>query len=171
MDTNRAIIGVLATMLGTDSTDELLKWRLDRKKIVLVGQCDTNPVAGAHGASQIQTPYVIFWHPGYQPSQSPTPIAHPFLDLLFASHPSTDFYATNHYVDRVASRPTGKRFSGRWLAGFARVPDTRFAVIYQTQDRVSNALAVGTLLALLGVLSLVVGSRLSRRHWASASNR
>jgi hypothetical protein len=60
-------------------------------------------------------------------------ISHRFLEEMVASAapgPRRDFF----YRDPL------DKYHGWWLAGFARVPDTKFIVIYKTRNRITDAL-------------------------------
>ena len=63
--------------------------------------------------------------------------------------------ATAIDYDSSYSDPVGKqdpRYLGRWLAGFARVPNTPLIIVYQTRNRVTDALATAALVTALAVL-------------------
>jgi hypothetical protein len=158
-DGSGTIIGVMAAMVGTESTQGKLALTAPGRNTVLVGQFDPSPPN-----SRTNTPpdFVIILHPSFHARDPAVPIQHPLLESLSAARPGEP--AMGHdgsYRDPVGRQD--RRYVGRWLAGFARVQDTPFMVIYQTRDRVIDALATAALVTTLAVLFFFGWRFLARR--------
>jgi hypothetical protein len=133
------IAGLIVASVGTRSTEGAWGLTTTQHKTVLVGACDTNLPPDVVPNSPALPDFVIMLHPAFRANEAAVPIDHPNLQALNAE--GTTALRVNRdarFRDPVArSHP---QFLGRWLAGFARVPDTPFVVIYQTRDWVADAL-------------------------------
>lgn len=95
----------------------------------------------------------IVFHPTFGTSNQVASISHPYLERMTIS-PSAEPLGDPFYRDPLARQHP--KFGGWWLAGFASVPETKLAVIYQTRDWVLNAIAIaGVVVGLVGLLFLV----------------
>lgn len=153
-------LGVLSGTMGTRSTDPPTASEPTRRKIVLVAAVDPNDPQGG-------PLYRIFWHPGYHARQTKVvPIHHRCLDALLSMPPNgTNFLTDTAYYDPVSAGDP--RYTGRWVAGFARVPGTFLVVIYQTRDRVFELLVfagVGVVMLALVGIGWFIRSRLVARR-------
>lgn len=157
------ILGVLTATLTTDPTMGLPQLHDERRKAVLVGRQDT------------ATPtYLILLHPAFRHGEEPVRVANDRLRVILERTRGTDELnlppagpgpdagraSDASYQDPVASRHP--EYGGRWLAGFAPVGNTEFAIIVQQRhDEAipphSNILWSGAAL-LLGLLFLLAGA-------------
>jgi hypothetical protein len=133
-------IGVVALAVTTDPTLGVPYIQSERRKVLLVGPWDPSPPKDISPASPPD--FVVLLHPSVVPGQK----AMPFDKAMFpAAFPRTCDHelSLNHtrpasalmkrdYQDPFASRDP--QYSGKWLAGFAPVGNTGFAVIVQQLD-------------------------------------
>jgi hypothetical protein len=108
---------VLGATVPTDATLGLGGLNDERRKAVLLAPRD------AEGGSP-PTEYVVLVHPGYAAREPSVGLP---VDRL-RSGPG-GFQADDDYADPVAAHHP--EFAGRWLAGFAPVPDTQLVVLVQ----------------------------------------
>ena len=108
---------VLGATIPTDATLGLGGLHDDRRKAVLLAPRDT-------GADTPPAEYVILVHPGYTSREGS--VALPVERLR--PRP-TGFQPDDDYADPAAARHP--EYAGRWLAGFAPVPDTELVVLVQ----------------------------------------
>ena len=156
-DANRTPVGVMAAMVGTESTEGKLALTAPGRNTVVVGQFDPSP---PHSRANTPPDFVITLHPSFHARDPAVPIQHPLLKSLSVAQPGKPTIGHDgSYRDPVGRQD--RRYVGRWLAGFARVPDTPFIVIYQTRDRVIDALVTALLLTALATLCFL-GWRLLR---------
>jgi serine/threonine protein kinase len=136
-------LGVIAVSLTTDPVMGLPQFHDKQRKAVLVGRQDTNDprAPGLNGPAERK--YLILVHPAYRVGQEPVAIESRKLSGLLdrerssdefqlwdvAQVGSPDDYQDEDYHDPVACQESS--LSGRWLAGFAPVGNTEFAVIVQ----------------------------------------
>ncbi len=161
-------LGVLAAMVGTDLPETLASLTEGNGKVALAGQADHSALSG-------QTPglaeFLILWHPAFRAQESAVP-AGPryegrFAKLLLSTNTPTAVDLDPRYRDPVAKQHS--KFLGLWLAGFARVPGTPYVVIYQTRDRVTDALATAGILAAIALATLM-GWRLLRHRFRKSDH-
>lgn len=174
-DENGTVLGVLAGMVGTDSTSGALGLTRGERQVVIVGAFDTNRTRGDL-ATAINQPspsggvpgYVILLHPAFHAHSPAIPIQHPHLGALMAELPgSIQTRQDQRYQDPVAKQY--RRFEGPWLAGLARVPGVPYIVIYQTRDWIANSLLVAAGFAALATLTTLVFLYVRRRTRPSPS--
>ena len=147
-DDSGTIVGVMAAMVGTESTEGKLALTAPGRNTVVVGQFDPSP---PHSRTNTPPDFVIILHPSFHARDPAVPIQHPLLKSLGVAQPGKpNIGHDGSYRDPVGRQD--RRYVGRWLAGFARVPDTPFIVIYQTRDRVIDALVTAALVTTLGLL-------------------
>jgi eukaryotic-like serine/threonine-protein kinase len=108
---------VLGATIPTDSSLGLGGLHDDRRKVVLLAPRDT-AVDGP------PSEYVVLVHPGYTARE---PSARFPVDRLRPG--AAGFLADDDYADPVGINHT--EYAGRWLAGFAPVPDTELVVLVQ----------------------------------------
>jgi hypothetical protein len=108
---------VLGATIPTDSTLGLGGLNDDRRKAALLAPRDT-------GAGNPPSEYVVLVHPAYAARE---PSASLPVDRLRPG--PGGFEADDDYADPVASRHP--EYAGRWLAGFAPVPDTELVVLVE----------------------------------------
>jgi eukaryotic-like serine/threonine-protein kinase len=161
-------VGVLVGAIATDSRLGSLQLRDQHRSAVLVGPLD--PSEPANGTTQPadgadHQPLVMLLHPRYAAHNEAIAVTSPRL-ATFAAEP-TDAIDAN-YRDPLTR--------GRFLAGFAAVPDSRLIVIVQqpftevTSDviRIGEVvLWVGSAIALLAVAGLAIGAMILRQRRAA----
>jgi serine/threonine-protein kinase len=108
-------VWVLGATIPTDSTLGLGGLHDERRKAVLLAPRES---AGA------STEYVVLIHPAYKSREPSIPFP---ADSLRRTE--SGFAPINDYADPVADRHP--EFRGRWLVGFAPVPDTELIVLVQ----------------------------------------
>lgn len=126
------ILGVIIATVATDPTMGLPQLHDEERNAVLVGRKDDD--ASVH---------LILVHPAIHPREEPVAIDNRRLRTILerqltaneldlpASAPNLD---VNRDVDSTYRDPVASRYSkydGRWLAGFAPVGNTEFAIIVQ----------------------------------------
>lgn len=158
-DAQGTIVGVVTLMLRTVSFAEALGPSTDQRRIVLIGEWDPS---AAFSPTTVPPEFVLLFHPAFGTSNLVVPIVHPYLRQLVPlvgpelpeppASTAIQMLRDPGYRDPVAR--THRQFSGRWLAGFVRVPDTPFIVVYQSRDRVTDALVTAALLTALALLGL-----------------
>lgn len=108
-------VWVLGATVPTDATLGLGGLHDERRKAVLLAPRESDGEA---------TEYVILIHPGFASREPSVPFPSDRLRRAGAT-----FLADDDYSDPVASRHP--EFVGRWLVGFAPVPDTELVVLVQ----------------------------------------
>ena len=147
-DTNGTIVGVMSAMVGTESTQGALPLHAPGRQTVLVGQRDPSQ---PNSSTNAPSDFAIFLHPAFHPCDPAVPIVHRHLrSLMEASSGAVDVRLDGRYRDPIQLQHP--KYLGGWLAGFARVPNTPFIVIYQTRDHVAFALATAALVTALAAL-------------------
>ena len=81
--------------------------------------------------------FVVLRYPAFREREPVVAARHPALAWLLAL-PEADSPPVSDSFDRDPMGARYHRYQGRWLAGFARVPETRFIVIFQTRDWVGE---------------------------------
>jgi eukaryotic-like serine/threonine-protein kinase len=174
-DENGTVLGVLAGMVGTDSTSGALGLTLKERQVVIVGAFDTNWTSGdlSVATNQLSRPwavpdYVILLHPAFHAQSAAVPIEHRHLGALMAELPGSiqtgqDIQTRQdpRYKDPVAKQY--RLSQGPWLAGFARVPGVPFIVIYQTRDWIANSLLVAAGFATVATFAALIFLYIRRR--------
>jgi tRNA A-37 threonylcarbamoyl transferase component Bud32 len=137
------LLGVIAVSLTTDPVMGLPQFHDRLRKTVLVGRQDTNDPRTPNLTGHAERKYLILVHPAYRGGQEPVAIKNTKLcgllererspdefQLWDAGHVGNpDDYRDEDYRDPVACQESS--LSGPWLAGFAPVGNTEFAVIVQ----------------------------------------
>jgi hypothetical protein len=114
-------VWVLGATLPTDADLGVGGLHDERRKAVLLAPRDVGPTT--------EPPeYVILVHPGYTAREPTVAVPAEFLQPA----PITFFAARDDYRDPMAE--THPEFAGRWLIGFAPVPDTELVVLVQQPD-------------------------------------
>lgn len=130
---NGRFAGVVSATVVTDSA---LGRGLhdDRHKVALLAIKDPNPPRGPALDPQPPSEYVFLLHPCYKPGDEP-------LRFPNSQLPSFDVPNENGEVPRAIKSDyqdaAGERdplYTGRWLAGFARLPDSEMIVIVQQRQ-------------------------------------
>ena len=161
VDANHNRLGVLTGMVGTASTEGPLGLATARLKTVVIGLGDTNAPTGSASDTNVMPRFVIIWHPAFRAPEPTIEINHPLLrELAEDAGGSTTPRHDSWYRDRAAERYP--QYAGLWLAGFARVPGMPFIVIYQSRDRVTDAVGSAAVVVIVGA-AVVFGWRLHRR--------
>lgn len=154
-------VWVLGATLPTDADFGVGGLHDERRKAVLLAPRDVGPTAGA-------PEYVILVHPGYTAREPTVPVPPELLQPA----PLTGFAPRDDYADPMAAaHPV---YAGRWLIGFAPVPDTELVVLVQqpyaevvnphrTFFRRSVEWAAATV-ALVGLIGLTLRLRRSTRR-------
>jgi hypothetical protein len=151
---DRQILGVLAAMVTTSSTEGPFGFSPFRK-VIIVGEADRVAPTDALADRTQLPPYVIVGHPSFRIGEAAVGIDHPHIRKLLESEtPNPDVLYGSGFRDPVSRTPS--ILPRRWLAGFARVHDTYFVVIYQSSDRVFDA--IGTTALLAAAAALIAGS-------------
>lgn len=155
-------LGVLVATVTTATTDAGAGLTSAEHKTALVAACDTNLPPAGSPATPMPNEFGIFCHPAFSAGVALVPIEHPKIRQLLAADAKIGTASDAWYRDPVASRHP--LYSGRWLAGFARVSQTPYAVIYQTRDRVTDALVTAGLVAGLALAALAIWGKIRRRR-------
>jgi serine/threonine-protein kinase len=108
-------VWILGATVPTDATLGLGGLHDERRKAVLLAPRES-------AAAEVE--YVVLVHPGYEAREPSVPFP---LDRL--RRDGAGFAPDLDYADPVAGRHP--EFAGRWLAGFAAVPDTDLIVLVQ----------------------------------------
>jgi serine/threonine-protein kinase len=146
-------VGVLVAGIATDSRLGSLQLRDEHRTAALVGPIDlSEPASGEQPTTRNsgEAPLVMLVHPKYhahsQAVAVPSTPLRRFARDLDSSAPATD----PQYADPL----TG----GSFLAGFARVPDSRLIVIVQQSrdDVMADVSHVGEIVLILGIGAAVV---------------
>ncbi len=116
------IIGVIHASITTGRTMGLEQIKDSRYKVAVVGLWDPNP---ARGEPKQPAEYLIVLHPTFEPRACPVPFPKDQAHMLSGG-------AFEDYRDPVGQENSAH--AGRWLAGFAKVPGTRFCVIVQVRE-------------------------------------
>jgi eukaryotic-like serine/threonine-protein kinase len=171
-DTNQNVAGVLALMVSpTDLANQALGPRSGGREIAIVAEWDSSQAGPTVGSLVPRGPreFRIVFHPTYKTENLAVPMAHPHLYGV-ADSDSLDPLGDSFYRDPLARAHS--KYRGWWMAGFAKVPDSKLVVIYQTRDWVIDALAIAGAVSALLTAGLVLSWRLKRRRAArSAANQ
>ena len=163
-DSEGTLLAILVASVGSTSTEGGSGLTTAQHKTALVAACDTNlPASPPSSLAEASSPlpdYVILLHPAFHAKEEAVPIRHPNVSALLSPSDGSGFDRDAWFRDPVAARH--RQFVGRWLAGFARVPDTPFVVVYQTRDWVADAL-VSAFVALVFAAGGGLGWRLLSR--------
>ena len=138
MDSRRKIEGVLVATVGTATTENNSLLRDLSRKLVLAAASDTNPPPPGITFVSNTPPFLVLLHPAFKEGEAAVAIDHPSIVELLGRDRPADQPADAFYRDPVAR--VHPSYKGRWLAGFARVPRTPFAVIYQTRDWIGDVM-------------------------------
>jgi hypothetical protein len=158
LNTNGEVVGVLTLMVRpTLFAKEVLGTLAEGREFVLASEWEASPLDQA-SRPEVRPPereFVIIIHPalGANDVERISPASPARVADASGAPPRGDAL----YRDPVAHKH--REYKGWWLAGFARVPDTQFIVIYQTRDWVLNAAWLS------GVVSLLAGSPLLLWWW------
>ena len=169
LDSNNGFLGVIATSVTTDATMGLVDLDDPRREVALVAPKDVDSAQLDGGAKPVE--YVVLFHPAYGHGAAAVefPDSNQILSDLERAHaeelhnPALRLPPQDDYFDPVQS-PL-REYQGRWIAGFAPVGHTGFAVIVQQRfeealgldPSVSRNLLVGSALVSLLALSMVAG--------------
>jgi serine/threonine-protein kinase len=137
-DARGEFAGVLVATVTTTTTERQAGLSSAERKTVLIAATDTN--APPPGAPPVVTlpEFVVMLHPAFREREPVVAVHHPALPRLLESADSdVPAITDSFYRDPVGDRYD--RYKGRWLAGFARVPETPFVVIFQTRDWIGDA--------------------------------
>jgi len=164
LKTNGEVVGVLTLMVRpTQFAKEALGTIAKGREFVLASEWEPSPLDSA-SRPEVRPPereFVIIIHPAMGANDveriSPATLAR----VADASGPLPQ--GDSLYRDPVAHKH--REYKGWWLAGFARVPETQFIVIYQTRDWVLNAAWLS------GVVSLLAGFPLLLWWWTRQRRR
>jgi serine/threonine-protein kinase len=109
---------VLGATIPTDANFGLTELNDQRRKAVLLAPRDAGP-------GNPPSEYVVLVHPGYKAREASVALP---ADRLWRG-PSGWYRPDDDYADPLAAR--NPEYAGRWLAGFAPVPDTELVVLVQ----------------------------------------
>jgi serine/threonine-protein kinase len=158
-----SLLGVVVATVATTTTDKNSRLRNIDRKIVLAAAGDTNRPPAGLPALDDTPPLVILLHPSFAEGESVVPTSHPAIRALLAADDTAEAPTDAFYHDPVAKRHP--LYRGRWLAGFARVPDTPFVVIYQTRDWIGDVMVVAFWVVVgAGVLAVIAANWWRRRQ-------
>jgi len=162
----RRLLGVLAASVTTDSTKDLLSKNHrygeghSEPEAVLVGRWDPNePPQVLMQKSRPDKPYpdhpldgfLILGHPTFDAGEDAVEIENDVLHRVANQQEPVrlEQAVDKHYKDPLVPKlrnnkdPRYMDYQGRWLAGFARVPNTDFVVIVQQRyDRAVSPFAI-----------------------------
>jgi hypothetical protein len=165
----REVIGVIAATITTRPWWREFDPSDDRRTAVLVGPKDPNPPRGdGRAPANEANEFLVALHPAYQLREQAVPVKNDMARLIHQPKAGSVFQlpepphsfgsATDaFYHDPFADRED--RFTGRWLAGFAPVGNTGYAVV--VQQRYDDAIPShhdifwGAIAVLLGFLLIV----------------
>jgi serine/threonine-protein kinase len=145
LDSKGSLVGVLSLMAKlTDFERAVLKPITDRREVVLVSEWDGwDPSRPGHEPSSTSLPekreFRIVAQSGFGKSNQVALISHRLLERMVDSA-AAELHRDYFYRDPL------DRYHGWWLAGFARVQDTKFIVIYKTRNRVTDALTTAAVM-------------------------
>jgi eukaryotic-like serine/threonine-protein kinase len=164
LKTNGEVAGVLTLMVRpTQFAKEALGTIAEGREFVLASEWEPSPLDRA-SRPEVRPPereFVIIIHPAMGENDVEQISSASLARVADASGalPQGD----SLYRDPVAHKH--REYKGWWLAGFARVPNTQFIVIYQTRDWVLNAAWLS------GVVSLLAGFPLLLWWWTRRRRR
>jgi hypothetical protein len=132
------LVGIVAVAITTDPTLGIPDMHDEQRKVVLVGPWD--PSRPNHLSPGERPPeYVILLHPGVTPGAKAVPFDPAMFPRAFPRSCDRELsrgedapgsvLTRSDYVDPFGARDSA--YAGRWLAGFAPVGNTGFAVIVQ----------------------------------------
>lgn len=186
-DSAGATAGVIALMVRTINLLDALG-PAEERNLVLIGRWDRS---SSLGWAQVAMPwremflngvtvgpgkesrisfrpeFVILAHPAFGTNNIVVP-ADELLSELSTNAGSTKRIETKAWPYRDPVGQVNGRYMGRWLAGVSPVPGTDFVVIYQTRDRVVDALMVAGGFGGLGGLVIGVWRFWKRRERRTA---
>ncbi len=116
------LLGVVVASITSDSTLGTLLPKAGQQKAVLIGVRDATGPPGTVPDRPLPG-NVILGHPTFGHGAPAVPIDNDILLDVQHGRIDPENSHDDHYIDPV--------YGGRWLAGFARVPDTEFVVIVQ----------------------------------------
>ena len=133
------VLGVLEAMVTTSPGTELFASVSRLGQVVLVGETDPAAPPGKAATPADWPKALVICHPSFQTGSSAFPVSDERLGFLFRSEATVlNMVSEYRYRDPIGDRDP--KYRGRWLAAKMRVPGTHFVVIYQTRDRVFDAL-------------------------------
>ena len=169
LDRNERFLGVIATSVTTDAAIGLVDLDDPRREVTLIAPKDVDSAELDGGGTPVE--YVVLFHPAYGRGVAAVefPDSSQFLSDLKRSHAEELdnlvllLSAQDDYFDPV--QLLFREYEGRWIAGFAAVGHTGFAVIVQQRfeealeldPSVSRNLLVGSVLVSLLALTMVAG--------------
>jgi serine/threonine-protein kinase len=156
------IAGLMVASVGTRST-EGAGLTTAQHKTILVAACDTNLAPNVPPNSPPLPDFVIMLHPAFRANEAAVPINHPNLQAL-NTDAMTSLRVNRDAWFRDPVAQSHPQFLGRWLAGFARVVDTPFVVIYETRDWVADAVFFAGISLGLMVVGAIAWQVVSRRQ-------
>ena len=162
LNSKGGLVGVLSLMAKlTDFERVVLGQLTGGREVVLVSEWDGwDPTrTGQESSSALlagKREFRIVAQSSFGTSNQVATISHRFLEEMVASA-APELHRDYFYRDPL------DKFHGWWLAGFARVPDTKFIVIYKTRNRVTDAVTTAAVVMALAT-PLVIGWRLVRRR-------
>ena len=162
-------LGVIATSVTADATMGLIDLDDPRRQVTLIAPKDVDRAGVDGGGKPVE--HVVLFHPAYRRGVAavgfpdPGEIV-PDLERVHAREldtPQLLLPPQDDYIDPVQSLL--REYEGRWIAGFAPVGHTGFAVIVQQRfeealeldPSVSRNLLVGSVLVSLLALTMVAG--------------
>lgn len=160
--------GVVALMVNPVNFTQALGLTNDQREILIIGEWDSSTeftptnvpsefkplLSRSSGSITADKPdFVVLFHPAFGTNNLVVPVFHP---------------GDSRYRNPFARMH--REFAGRWLVKFAPVEDTPFTVVYQSRDRVTDALVVVAVVAALAAL-FFVGWRLFRRRANARTGR
>ena len=167
LDSNEIFLGVIATSVTTDATMGLVDLDDPRREVALIAPKDVASAELDAGGKPIE--YVVLFHPAYRRGVAAVDFPDageivPDLKRVHAAEldtPALLLPAQDDYFDPVQSHL--QEYEWRWIAGFAPVGHTGFAVIVQQRfeealkldPSVSRNLLVGSVLVSLLALTMV----------------
>jgi tRNA A-37 threonylcarbamoyl transferase component Bud32 len=145
--------GVIALMVSTTdfAGTALRPVKPDRREVFLA--CEWDPwrpgEASSTKAPVREREFQIVFHRTFGTNNCIEAISPRYLEQ-FAESATLETLGVSGIPDLLAKGPS--QILARWQAGFARVRDTHFIVIYETKDRVIDALAIAALMIAVTVL-------------------
>ncbi len=161
-------IGVVALMVNPVNFTQALGLTNDQRQILIIGKWDSTTefaptnvppefklrLLQSSGRMPSNIPeFVVLFHPAFGTNNLVLPVFHP---------------GDSRYRNPFAR--THRQFAGRWLVKLDSVRDTPFTVVYQSRDRVTDALVAVAAVAALAAL-LFVGWRFIRRSANARTGR
>lgn len=173
-DSDGTVVGVIALMVDTLNFAGALGPAASGRKTVLVAEWDpssryllTNAPARWRRFEKewdAATTHVLIMHPEFGTNNLAVPLDKRSVERLFPDRRETfqrQGWSVSGYRDPVAK--VDARYGGRWVAGVAPIPNTSFHVVFQTQDRFTDALFTSA--AIAGGLLVFFGGWLFFQRW------